>query len=95
MLTVNGHCFFFTAEENYVSNAATSWENVSCMLVTPEIEYTASGISVKENLNVDVSVWIGYYSAYQNFQYYGMIDNVFISLCVLNIILIFVSGQSA
>lgn len=65
----------FTAAEYYVTNVSTKWEDVSCTLATPELEYTTEGISVKDDLGLNSSsgpVWIGYYLAYKSFQYYGM-----------------------
>lgn len=64
----------FSATGYHISDVATSSENVSCTLATPELDYTVDGITVKDDLGLDSvlgSVWIGYYSAYHSFQYYG------------------------
>lgn len=64
----------FLAADYYVSDVATSFESVTCTLASPELDYTVDRITLKDDLGLNDSVgpvWIGYYSAYQSFQYYG------------------------
>lgn len=74
---------FFSVAEYYVSTETTTWNNTSCTLATPELEFNAQVVKVKDDMDFQESnsedpVWIGYYSAYQSFQYYGRLYILFI-----------------
>lgn len=67
----------FTAAEYYITNDTTTWEDVTCTLATPTLNYTSEGVTytLESDFQLDDSVgpvWIGYYTAYRSFQYYGI-----------------------
>ena len=59
------------------TNTKESWDDVTCQLATPELEYTLDGISVSEHLLNYLSLsqserfWVGYYKEFSNVQYLG------------------------
>lgn len=65
--------FLVLATKYYITDKKTSWEVANCSIAAPDLKYTPYGITVKDTLDYDgEELWIGYYTAFQAFQYHGI-----------------------